>query len=64
MSQLRRALNQVVLAGSWCLVLTFTTALLAVRSAAEESEGWPREIEISSAEIVVYQPQLESFEGN
>ncbi|TFG97161.1 MAG: carbohydrate-binding family V/XII [Calditrichales bacterium] len=31
---------------------------------ATETEGWPREIETDAAIIVVYQPQVESFEGN
>ncbi len=33
-------------------------------SAAKEDPGWPREITLPKATILIYQPQLESFEGN
>ena len=36
----------------------------AIASADEPISGWPRVIELDKAEIVIYQPQLESFEGN
>ena len=48
------------------LAATFMTLMLGPPCAlAEEEDGaWPREIEAEGGTIVVYQPQLESFEGN
>jgi hypothetical protein len=46
----------------FALTLLFVITAPLAAFAAEEPEGWPREIDAGQAEIVVYQPQLESFE--
>lgn len=38
--------------------------LAAPDGEARAQEGWPRQIDLPEAEIVVYQPQPETFEGN
>ncbi|MCD6395819.1 MAG: hypothetical protein J7M40_20230 [Planctomycetes bacterium] len=48
-----------------CALLTFVAMGTALCIAAETvALKWPREIDIPEAKIVMYQPQLESFEGN
>lgn len=53
-----------------CVLIAGASILpLPVRTLAEDQEEageprWPREIDAPEAEIVVYQPQLESFAGN
>jgi len=43
-------------------MLVSSAGLLSVR--AESDGGWPRQIEAGVAKVLIYQPQLESFEGN
>jgi len=43
------------------MVMVLILAIQADRAGAEE---WPREIVVPEGEIVLYQPQLESFQGN
>ena len=33
-------------------------------AAADEDIGWPRTIEVSEGTIIIYQPQLETYDGN
>ena len=48
-----------------CTMLTFVAMGAALCIAAETAAPkWPREIDTPEAKIVMYQPQLESFEGN
>jgi hypothetical protein len=50
----------------WAFPATTLFLLIGVQSAAMSSEdpGWPREITLPKATILVYQPQLESFQDN
>src|SRR5512137_2801825 len=44
----------------------FALVCIALLSAAAASEnvGWPREIKAKEGKLVIYQPQLDRFEGN
>ena len=45
-----------------CSMIVFLAAGMTL--CAADKPKWPREIDIPEAKIVMYQPQLESFEGN
>jgi len=50
---------------TWSLILSLFAIILSgntTRLSAEE--GWPRQIKTSKADIMIYQPQPETFEGN
>lgn len=47
----------------YLLTLLSVTSLIAMPSFAE-GKNWPHEISVPEAEIVIYQPQLESFSGD
>jgi hypothetical protein len=44
-------------------VLAFTFLLGPARQ-QDEADGWPRELDTPEGTVVIYQPQLESFQGN
>ena len=48
------------------LASSFALLLLGAGPAPQELENdeWPKAIELPNARIVIYQPELESFEGN
>jgi hypothetical protein len=46
------------------LVLTGAAASIVFALTQEEDQGWPREIAVPEAEIVVYQPQPDSMAGD
>ena len=50
---------------TWSLILSlFTIILNGNTTLLGAEEGWPRQIKTSSADIIIYQPQPETFEGN
>jgi hypothetical protein len=67
MSQGSPVVSTIVRAAARCslylLTLLSVTSLIAIPSFAE-GKNWPREISVPEAEIVIYQPQLESFSGD
>ena len=58
-TKIARKVTQPTLILAVAATMLYVTAL----SAAEEFE-WPRDIEVSEGTITLYQPQLESFNGN
>jgi len=46
-----------------CTVLLAVVVATTPASARQDTPGWPREIELSSGKLVLYQPQPESFVG-
>jgi hypothetical protein len=64
MTLLRSLLGRLTTPPSKLLIAGLVACAPCVTALADESEGWPREIQIESAEAVIYQPQLESFAGN
>ncbi len=46
------------------LLVALSLALSAVSAEAQDEDGWPRELDASQHTIIMYQPQLETFEGN
>ena len=48
------------------LLAVFAGLLLALlaHGARAEDPGWPREISLAGAQVVIFQPQLDAFEGN
>ena len=42
--------------------LVLLTGVASVR--AQTDDAWPRQIDTENAKVLIYQPQLESFEGN
>jgi hypothetical protein len=49
---------------SFGVVVAIAIALAVTLEARADDEGWPREITAQKGKIVIYQPQVESFEGN
>jgi len=50
---------------TWSIILSlFTIILNGNTTLLGAEEGWPRQIKTSSADIIIYQPQPEIFEGN
>ena len=45
------------------LLLLLTAGLLTATTATEDP-GWPRELSHAKGDVVIYQPQLESLEGD
>jgi hypothetical protein len=45
-------------------IVALALALGARQGEEPENEGWPRRIETNRGDVVVYQPQLEEFEGD
>jgi len=54
----RRARHFLAATGAITVLVTAATATIA------ESEGWPREIVGAQGKVTLYQPQVESFEGD
>jgi hypothetical protein len=53
------------LLSQWLAKLLFLTAAILVSHAASAAEDqWPREIKAKEGKVVIYQPQLESFQGD
>jgi hypothetical protein len=50
--------------GTAILALVAMALGAVILPAAAQGQDWPREIEARNAEIVLYQPQLETFEGD
>ena len=48
----------------WCVAVLVLAALSIGPASANQDEGWPREITNPKGKVVIYQPQLETFEGN
>lgn len=48
----------------WTAAALALPALLGVATVADADEGWPREITVPEAQIVVYQPQTDVLSGN
>ena len=52
----------------WCpptlAKLLFLIAAILVGHAASAADPWPREIKVKEGKVVIYQPQLESFQGD
>jgi hypothetical protein len=46
------------------LLVAFASIALARPAAAEEGIEWPREIDTKRGKVTIYQPQLDTFEGN
>ncbi len=50
---------------AWSLILSLLTIILCGNTTLlSAEEGWPRQIKTSKAEIIIYQPQPETFEEN
>ena len=61
----RRRLNGIGILGAVLALATSAGAAGAVFALTQEEEGgWPREISVPEAEIVVYQPQPDSLVGD
>ena len=44
--------------------LLFLIAAILVGQVASAQDRWPREIKAKEGKVVIYQPQLESFQGD
>lgn len=51
-------------AWAWALLVAASLALAPRWAGAQEDPGWPHQIDAAKATILVYQPQLESFEAD
>ena len=53
---------------SWALLLAISTLFTATTTKAQDAHeidtSWPREIESDLGKIIIYQPQLDSLDGN
>lgn len=45
-------------------LLYFVSVLAGATAATAEDTGWPRDIEAAKGKVTMYQPQLESFDGD
>ena len=59
-----RHIIDVFLFGLACTMITLTMILWAGGAVYAAVEDWPREIVVPEGEIVIYQPQLETFKGD
>ncbi len=47
-----------------CLLACLLSLLFSPPSYSEELNNWPRNVKVSSGTITIYQPQVESLEGD
>jgi hypothetical protein len=59
-----RQIIDAFLFGSACTMMTLAMILWAGGAVYAVEEDWPREIIVPEGEIVIYQPQLETFKGD
>ncbi len=57
-------MNQFLKAGTGLLLLLLVAATPAVTAEDDDSHFWPKKMSGDKGEIVMYQPQIESFAGN